>query len=132
MNKKVIGIAVVVVLLVVAGGITFGILHNKQSASTETKSATAPACLASSDNPDLKISSEDQTYIPNAVVTGRKDVPAGTNVTVYVKTYDGTTAAGSALYPGNYGSYNFTIEKGETINSYQGGWSVTSFVACKA
>lgn len=120
MNKKVSIIAGAVILLLLGGGVFFVTLRN----------ATV-ACLATNDSPNLAIPSEDQTHIVNTVMVQKTEVTAGAKVDVNVKTYDGTIATGSSVYPENDGSYNFTVKKGSTSNDYQGGWQVTSFTACK-
>lgn len=140
MSKKGYLVAgIFVFILVVGGSVVFAISRNNQSNPTTlnkaraNSSTTPPVCLAESDNPNLKVDSQDQTYIVNAVIANIIDVPAGTNVDVHIKTYDSVTATGSSVYAGNYGSYNFTAKKTgtETTNSYQGNWKVTEFLACK-
>jgi hypothetical protein len=94
---------------------------------SETK-ANAPvnpaACTAKSDDPNLKISASEQTDIFNAVVTSITDIPAGTEVNVYVASYDNATTNGSIVYAGDYGSYNFTATK------QSGAWRVKTFEMC--
>jgi len=101
---------------------------------SETKAntpASVAVCMAKRDNPDLQISSTDQTDIFNSVVTSITDVPAGTDVSVYVGAYDGTTTSGSIVYAGDYGSYNFTASKNTSSQSTGINWTVKTFVACK-
>ena len=101
---------------------------------SETKAntpASVAVCMAKRDNPDLQISSTDQTDIFNSVVTSITDVPAGTDVNVYVGAYDGTTTSGSIVYVGDYGSYNFTASKNTSSQSTGINWTVKTFVACK-
>lgn len=102
----------------------------------ETK-AKAPAnpkvCVAKSDNPKLKVPYVDQTDIVNIVSSSIIDVPAGTNVSVYLGTYNGSKSTGSIIYDGNYGTYNFSVtRKADTSASFGTiNWTVDTFVACK-
>ena len=61
------------------------------------------------------------------------NVPAGTHADINIKTYNGSTAAGSTIYAGTYGSYNFTAMKDKSINepSNRINWVITSFTPCK-
>lgn len=128
---------VVIVVLSVAAALFF--MQNRSDEYTrrtlsETR-ANAPAnlaaCTAKSDSRDLNIPSSDQTDIFNSVVTSIIDIPAGTDVNVYVGAYDGATAGGSIVYAGDYGSYNFTATKNNTSQSAGINWTVKTFVACK-
>lgn len=60
-----------------------------------------------------------------SVVTSIIDIPAGTNVDIFYKSYSKDEAEGTAVYESTYGSYNFASVK--TKN----GWITTDFVACK-
>lgn len=54
------------------------------------------------------------------------DVPAGTNYEVTIQRYDGTLAQGAVIYDGDYGTYNYTIEK----TAEKGEWRFVSMIAC--
>lgn len=120
------------------------ILHHKDTAriapdvSLATIRKAAPAhpddCLASTrDASGLQVDGRDRYFIENNVVAHINNVPAGTNVDVHLHTYNGTTAAGSAMYDKPYGTYNFTAQKiyPHAGNTYVGGWRITGFVVCK-
>ncbi len=94
--------------------------------------ATKTACLQTVTNPQVHISDNENTSIGNAAATSIIDVPAGTNVDVYFKTYTSSKATGSAVYSGSYGTYNFVAEHNATnSDDYTGGWKITHFEACK-
>lgn len=90
------------------------------------------ACLEDAEGPNLNIGTEARSAIENMVVSSIIDVPAGTNVDVYLRTYDGASATGLATYAGRYGSYNFTAKhtSGSTDSSF-GGWKIIRFDACQ-
>lgn len=150
MNKKSIALIGVCVLIMAASIWFVKQANNSNSSATNVQSdgqtqlmlkfsnlqASYPSdpevCLVTHDDPDLKLDATDKTGIENAVVGTIIDIPAGTNVAVYVKTYDKTDAAGTAIYESTYGSYNFTAKKTNTdAGSNQDSWVVTKFVACK-
>ncbi|MCW1907898.1 MAG: hypothetical protein KIH63_000980 [Candidatus Saccharibacteria bacterium] len=58
---------------------------------------------------------------------GILDVPAGTGYEVTVHDYDGKTVHGSIAYNGDYGTYNYTINR---VNE-DGDWRFVSMVGCK-
>jgi hypothetical protein len=91
------------------------------------------ACLLTQDDSNLVIQAGESTYVANAAMTGIIDVPAGTNVDVHIKTYDGTNATGTSVYPDKYGSYNFTLKKtgNSSTDTYTGGWLITQIKACQ-
>lgn len=60
------------------------------------------------------------------VSQGFRDVPAGTNYDTTVNSYDGKMAKGAILYDGEYGTYNYTVNK----LSGAGEWKFVSMVAC--
>jgi hypothetical protein len=88
------------------------------------------ACV--SENKSLAIEPKDREDIEMAAAMQLIDVPAGTQTEVSVATYDAEkgTATGSELYPGSYGTYNFTAKKKAAA---EGGitWEITTFDACK-
>lgn len=54
------------------------------------------------------------------------DVPAGTEVSVNIASYDkNSSISGSLIYPEQYGSYNFTLKK------QSNDWYFTQFSRCK-
>lgn len=152
MNKKLVALGLVV-LLVVVGGVVFVMMRADKAATSTTKvreedkakqlelkfsdlQANYPpnpdACLATSDDTNLKIDAADQENIVNSVVSTVIDVPAGTNVDVYFKTYDKTVATGTSIYESTYGSYNFIAQKiPDNQNANQEKWVASKFVACK-
>jgi hypothetical protein len=95
--------------------------------------AKPPACLQTTKNPSLQVPDEEHTFIENNLASSITDVPAGTNVTAYIKTYDGKIATGSSVYSGKYGTYNFTAKKlhDNSVNDYVGGWKITALEVCK-
>jgi len=128
MNKKtytIIGIAAVI--LVIAGSILIVV----ESKAKPTK--ILAQCTLKDDSPNLKISASDEQNISIAASNYITNVPAGTNVSVDIKSYNGSTTAGSAIYAGTYGSYNFTATKNKSIHepSNQLDWDITSFVPCR-
>lgn len=124
-------------VLVIIVGIVWYVLAQKNSYMPTTLSnvqsnTISSACLRKEDNPALQVPGEDGTFIANAVSLSIIDVPAGTNFDVFVNSYSGTDATGTAIYNGKYGSYNFTATH-DTANSndaYTAGWKVTKFEAC--
>ncbi|HSX30602.1 MAG TPA: hypothetical protein VLE99_01675 [Candidatus Saccharimonadales bacterium] len=114
------------------------VLHSGKDYGATTYAAlqrptNRPVCLQPHENTALKVSATDNTTIGNTVATSISDALAGTNVDVYLKTYDGKNATGTAVYGGKYGNYNFVIKKiaAQTGNTFTGGWKVTQFKACK-
>ena len=139
MNKKKYGLISAGVLLFIIS-CALVVLHNNNQVTPTTlsqlkakSSANPTTCLTEKDDPNIKADPQEQTYIANAAIANIIDIPAGTHVDVYLKTYDGSTATGTSIYAGKYGSYNFTAEKTgtETNNSYQGNWKIDAFAACK-
>ncbi len=126
------------VVILVTAGVVLG-MHLRKPDYTPTSlakvehAATLPKCLQTADNPNIPISAEDRAFIENNAAGSIIDVPAGTNVTAYFKTYDGTTATGSSVYSGKFGSYNFSAKKvaDNSTNSYVGGWKITRLEACR-
>jgi hypothetical protein len=59
----------------------------------------------------LKLTVQERNDIEMGAILHIVDVPAGTNVDVRIASADGRNASGSAIYPGSYGSYNFTLTK---------------------
>jgi CxxC motif-containing protein len=92
-----------------------------------------PGCYGSV----AKVSVSTATTIGDSVVNQLTNVPAGTNVTDKIATYDGNRASGSIIYPGNYGKYNFIVKKNtNTAYPYDPSdpydqWVVVSFIECK-
>lgn len=126
MNRNtyiVIGLAV---LLIVVGSLVI---------AKEEKPAmrAVAACTTKDDSPKLKVTKSDEFNLSNAAVSEISNVPAGTQADVNIKTYNGSTASGSTIYAGAYGSYNFTAVKNKSIRepSNQIDWTITSFVPCK-
>jgi len=125
-------VAAVIAVLLVGMTAAYLTLRTKapvnEQALAEAKKA-APACLL--DNTALKIDSSAQTGIEQAALSKLTTVPAGTNVDIYIATYDTKTANGSAVYPGAYGTYNFTVKKDSSSAAQQPDWKLTSFTPCK-
>lgn len=90
-----------------------------------TASDDSPECLA--EDVSLTIEDADRTAIENALVTQLHDVPAGTQTTINIATFDSSQATGSELYSDGYGSYNF-----EATKNTDGTWQVNSFISCKS
>lgn len=135
-NKRRIIIGGSIALLLVVGlGIGYAVTRSNQFTPTTLanvqKSDSGVACLQTKDNSALSVASQNSNFIGNAVATSIIDVPAGTNVDVYFKSFDNTNATGTAIYAGKYGTYNFTAIKTQTGPSYTGGWTITHFAACK-
>jgi hypothetical protein len=63
-------------------------------------------------------------------VSGFQDIPAGTDAEVTINSFDGTTAKGSVLYPQDYGTYTYTVEKLDTTDPSRT-WKLTSLRACQ-
>ncbi|HSW65712.1 MAG TPA: hypothetical protein VLI54_01055 [Bacillota bacterium] len=129
MTKKT-WVGVLIGCLVIAGSLVGGffLLRTEAPVSHDVLAAAkeaAPACLV--DNTALSIGDADQSGIETVVLGRLTHVPAGTNVDIYYATYDGKTANGSAIYPGTYGTYNFTVKKASPAND----WQLTAFDACK-
>ncbi|MGV9002008.1 MAG: hypothetical protein ACOH18_03590 [Candidatus Saccharimonadaceae bacterium] len=151
MNKKYLVLIGILVLVLAIGGILLATQTNKSNPpSTEVKNndqtqlslkfsdlqANYPSnpdtCLATATDTNLTIDTTDQSDIENSVAGTIIDIPAGTNVNAYLKTYDKTNATGTAVYESTYGSYNFTAKKTTTsVESNQTSWIVTKFIACK-
>lgn len=150
MNKKYVALIGILVLAVMVGIGLVMLTNNNSSSATpvqDNKQAyvshtfsymqahypTNPeVCLATSNDPSLKVDAIDRTDIENSVVGTITDIPAGTNVDVYVKTYDKTNITGSSLYESTYGTYNFIAKKAKANASSQSEeWLVTTFEACK-
>lgn len=90
-----------------------------------------PICLQKTNNASLTIGKQTTEFIGNAVATSITDVPAGTNVDVYFKTFGNSKATGSAVYSGSYGNSNFVAEKQARSDSeYTGGWKISELKAC--
>lgn len=89
-----------------------------------------PQCLT--DNAQLSPDANEREGIEFAATSQLIDVPAGTNTTVNLATYDGSTATGSELYPKDYGTYNFTAKRDASASASQTAWKMTSFAACKS
>ena len=137
MNKRTIALIAAVVFLLLV--VILAKATSKSSPPPTTFAAAKqeakknpPACLATKEDAQLKVSDADKTQIPITVVAQLTDVPAGTGVDVFLSSYDGKTANGSSIYTGNYGKYNFTAKKSaKTEDKYKGSWQVTQFVTCK-
>lgn len=125
------------VLIVVAAAVTGLAMHqNKPFTGTTLASIQSrsqkPTCLQNAKQNAVPISSEQNEFVARAAATSIIDVPAGTNVDTYIKTYTGTKAVGTAYYGGTYGTYNFeATHKANSTDTYYGGWSITHFEACK-
>ncbi len=136
-NGRLIGIMSAVVFAVAGVGL-YTVLHQQHDFSGITlaqaqRPTGRPACLQAKTNPNLKASQQDQQFIANANTASIIDVPAGTNVDSYLKTYNGSSATGTSVYSGKYGRYNFVAKKvaDNATNNYVGGWRITHFEACK-
>jgi hypothetical protein len=135
--KKKIYVGVAVVLVIISAVVLTvmlrdsGELQSSTVAQAKAKAkGTPPKCLA--DNAQLKPSADDKDGIEFAAVSQLTDVPAGTNTTVNVATYDGSIATGSEFYPKDYGTYNFTAKKDPSATPpNQMTWKMTSWTACK-
>ena len=149
MNKKYI-VLLLVVVLAVAGALTYFVSRSDSDSSQDQVQSSEPkqlsltfselqsnypsnpdACLATSDAADLKIDASDRSAIENANLGTIIDIPAGTNVDIFVKTHSDTTATGTSIYESTYGSYNFTAQKVTDPGSGSSHWVVSEFVACK-
>lgn len=138
MSYKTAGVAIVAIALVAIGAqMVWTLSHKPESATTlaaldKTDPKSRPGCLAKQDNPDLTVPISDQQHLTWAAIDHVLDVPAGTNVNIYLKTYDGNMASGTSVYAGDYGAYNFTAKThGPSKSGIEGNWVITSFVACK-
>jgi len=127
MNRKTYAIIGAAILLIIVGSIVIA-----RQEKPEAIKAVA-ACSTKDDSSNLKVSKSDEFNLSNAAVSEITNVPAGTNADVNIKTYNGSTATGSTIYAGTYGSYNFTAKKDKSIKepSNQINWIITSFVPCK-
>lgn len=136
MNKKLVLIASVALVILIACGVGFIILQYPPQRDTglkaiSTKQALALAknetCLSNSADIKTKVESLPGLAEDGGVWTGQiYDVPAGTNVEVNVATYNTTDSiTGSLAYPKEYGSYNFTLTK------QSDGWRFTTFTGCQ-
>lgn len=81
------------------------------------------ACLEADES--ISIKAEERMDIEYASMAHLIDVPAGTNVDIYLATYSESEVTGSDRYSGEYGSYNFTLTKQD------GDWSVTAYQRCE-
>jgi hypothetical protein len=145
MNKKYLGIAtiIIVVLAVLVAWVSAQQPRQSDSAK-DTKNSGQPAqvtlkfsdviasypldpkpCHHVAVNPDVVVDEKEKMMLEMSVMTSIIDIPAGTNVDVFYKSYGKDEAKGTAIYESTYGSYNFTSVK--TKN----GWITTDFVACK-
>jgi hypothetical protein len=126
----------IIALVVIAGLVAYALTRNTTyTPTTFTQvqgNGTKVACLQKQDNPAVQVPDQDGTFIANAVSLSIIDVPAGTNFDVFVNSYSATTATGTAIYTGKYGSYNFTATHDATNSNdaYTAGWKVTKFEAC--
>ncbi|HEY4160496.1 MAG TPA: hypothetical protein VGM08_00360 [Candidatus Saccharimonadales bacterium] len=127
MNKKTYVLIVGVAVLLLAAGFTVFMTDHRPKPMPKLAE-----CTLKNASPDLKISKSDERNLSIAA-SYIDNIPAGTHYDVNVKSYSGTTAAGSTVYAGAYGSYNFTAKKDVSIKepSNQINWVITSFVPCK-
>ena len=131
-------VAVGVVAVVVIGVMVGLLVMHRGSFSPTTLAdiqgaANKPACVQPAANSQLQVSNQDTEFVGNAAASSIIDVPAGTNVDVFFKTFTASKATGSAVYSGSYGKYNFTAEHTQNdAGGYTGGWKITQFAACKS
>lgn len=149
MNKK-YTILLFVAVLAIAGALTYFVSRSDSDSSQNQVQGREPkqlsltfselqanypsstdACLTTSDAADLAVDSSDRSAIESANLGTIIDIPAGTNVDVFVKTYDDSRATGTSIYESTYGSYNFTAQKVADPGSGGSHWVVSKFVACK-
>ncbi|MCA9325085.1 hypothetical protein KDA23_03415 [Candidatus Saccharibacteria bacterium] len=130
-------LAILAIFVVLFVGISVSVALSQNEKYTPTKlnnlavTDDKTVCLQKTDNDKLNINSQNETAIANAVATSITDVPAGTNVDVYLHSFGQIQATGTAIYQNDYGQYNFTVQKiGDTSDPYTGGWDVTQFGAC--
>ena len=127
-SKTIILVAATVLVATAFGGIAWLMAHQSfrpTTLSNVQSGAPKQTCLLTQDDPAVKIPEPALTDLSYAVMSSIIDVPAGTNVDIYFKSFNDTQATGTSVYQGTYGSYNFTAEKKPT------GWIITSFDPCK-
>lgn len=134
-NKRLVIVVSAMVVVVVAAAIGLTVHQNKPFTGTTLarlqSPAKKPACLQKAKENAVPISSEQNEFVAQAAATSIVDVPAGTTVDTYIKTYTDTKATGTAVYGGKYGTYNFeATHKANSTDPYFGGWSITHFEAC--
>jgi hypothetical protein len=145
MNKKTYGIVGLVVVVIAVAVFALVQDHGNGAAAAwpaegerlsrirREAPAHPAACAAQANAAGLNISKQTRNSIEMAVIGSIVDVPAGTNVDVYAKSFDGTTVTGTSKYEGSYGTYNFTVKKTTDVyaGSSQTNWRVTAFQPCK-
>ncbi|MCA9333169.1 hypothetical protein KDA00_04855 [Candidatus Saccharibacteria bacterium] len=101
----------------------------------ELSKGVAEPCLAEN-GPDRAAIKKDDNYLGDGeqfsmfeiiVASGIIDVPAGTEVDIRVNSYVDRIAKGSALYAGDYGSYNYELKY---LGTKPGEWELQSLKAC--
>lgn len=139
MKQKYLFISITALLFVGGGLFLLYQRHIPQPTTVAQAQKVAPAIRRTCDiGGPASLPTTDQTYLEHVALSRLLDVPAGTQADVVIATYTGKTAVGSVKYRGSYGSYNFTAARtGKTMgmnedgSSYNGGWKLTSFEACK-
>lgn len=127
MNRKTYTIIGIAILLIAIGSLVI----TRQEKPDAIKAVAA--CTMKDNSLNLKVSTSDENNLASAASDEITNVPAGTHTDINIKTYNGSTATGSTLYAGSYGSYNFTAKKNKSIPepSNQINWVITSFIPCK-
>lgn len=123
---------IVVIILAVIGAVIM--LCGRSAAYTPRTFAEAkshapkalPACVDTSKESSLNVSSAEQTSLFYAAVVGISDVPAGTPADMKIAAYSPTNASGTVMYGGTYGEFNFSTEK------RNGNWELLTFEMCAA
>lgn len=134
-NKKVVATTVMGLIFIIAA-VVFLLIRKEEytptTLSNVPQSAPLAACVQPKENLDISVKPDDETFIANAVASSIVDVLAGTNVDVYLSSYEGSAASGSAIYADNFGNYNFTAEKktSNETNNYVGGWEISKIEKC--
>lgn len=122
MNKKIYAVIGIAALLLITGSVVLVAKHNHK---TTTKLAS---CTLKDDRKNLDLSADELKYIELSAMD-IANIPAGTNVDINLKSFNGSIVKGSTIYAGNYGSYNFTLRK--DMNGSRINWTVLSLVPCK-
>lgn len=136
--------AIIVIVVIIVGVVLLQQSTTQTSSQAQTQSSLSftfsdlqanypqnpAACLATAEQSDVAVDQATKNDIDMTLASTIIDIPAGTNVDVYLKTFDKTVATGTIVYESTYGSYNFTAKKTDSRDAQSASWIVTKFAAC--
>jgi hypothetical protein len=126
-------IAIVIVILLMRGTSASqeNILTDSTYKEARVETPDSKPCEANDDK--VRISSQERSDIEMTAISYLIDVPAGTNVDVRLASVSNDTVSGSAIYPDEFGKYNFTaVKQSENAanTSSTKVWRLTAFKPC--